>query len=110
MLLYVTVMVHPLVPILCDAWCHSFSEINHIATIHAKYGTHHLEISLSKTSEKNNEKSTSKIDSSDSQHIFIKVEKTALFQKVACTFPSIDLEKIIPIFIGLNTPPPKIYC
>lgn len=29
-----------------DAWDHSFAEARHIATVHAKYGEHHLEKQL----------------------------------------------------------------
>ena len=110
MLLYVTVVVHPLVPIICDAWCHSFSEINHLATVHAKYGTHHLEISLSKTGDKNEDKNLSKTSYSDSEHILIKSDKNSSTHKDCTHYLPLVRPKTLPIFLGITTPPPKFYC
>ncbi len=53
MLLYVTVMLKPLIPIVSDALSHTFSEAIHIATVHAIYGSNHLEKELSDTSPDN---------------------------------------------------------
>lgn len=54
MLLYVTVMFKPLIPIVNDTLSHIFSEAIHIATVHAIYGSNHLEKELSKNSENGN--------------------------------------------------------
>ena len=43
MLFYMVIMLKPLIPVICDAWSHIFAEAEHIATIHAKYGSNHLE-------------------------------------------------------------------
>ena len=53
LLLYVTVMFKPLVPIVSDAISHTFSEAIHIATVHAIYGSNHLEKELSNTTSDN---------------------------------------------------------
>ena len=46
LLLYITVIIKPLIPVVVNAWDHTFAEARHIATVHAKYGAHHLEKQL----------------------------------------------------------------
>ena len=43
MLLYLTVMLKPLAPFIIDTLEHTFAETEHIATVHAIYGEHHVE-------------------------------------------------------------------
>ena len=43
LLLYCTLMVKCAVPVTCDALSHLFNEEAHIATVHAIYGSHHLQ-------------------------------------------------------------------
>ena len=54
MLLYCTVMLKPLLPLINDAWSHSFAEASHIMTVHAKYGSNHLSKELAKGSDASN--------------------------------------------------------
>ena len=49
MLLYVTAMLKPLLPIADDWWSHEFNEIEHISLIHAKYRNHHLQKEVADT-------------------------------------------------------------
>ncbi len=49
MLLYLTVMLKSLLPTINDAVSHTFSEAEHLATVHAKYGDNHLESALART-------------------------------------------------------------
>lgn len=56
-LLYLTIMLKPLIPIVSDAWSHSFAEANHILAIHAKYGANHLEKELASGERDDNNKS-----------------------------------------------------
>ena len=42
-LLYCTLMVRCAMPVACDALSHLFNEEAHIATVHAVYGSHHLQ-------------------------------------------------------------------
>ncbi|MEP6512575.1 MAG: hypothetical protein ABJA79_01805 [Parafilimonas sp.] len=46
MLLYLTVVFKPAIPIISDALSHTFADAIHIATVHAKYGNNHLEKEL----------------------------------------------------------------
>ena len=43
LLLYCTLMVRCAMPVACDALSHLFNEEAHIATVHAVYGSHHLQ-------------------------------------------------------------------
>ena len=65
LLLYTVVMFKPLVPAICNAWDHAFAEARHIASVHAKYGTHHLEKQLAATEENGNAKNEANIKSTD---------------------------------------------
>lgn len=60
LLLYVSVMFKPLIPILDDAWSHAFSGIEHISLVHAKYGSNHVQknIADAEQSEKNHPSSS----------------------------------------------------
>ncbi len=59
MLLYVTVMIKPVIPVVCDTLSHLFSETEHIATVHATYGINHLQKELSNTTNDNNSRQAS---------------------------------------------------
>lgn len=50
MILYFTVMFKPLIPIIKDKLSHTFAEAIHIATVHAIYGTNHLQKEVDQTS------------------------------------------------------------
>ena len=110
MLLYATVMIHPLIPIVSDAWGHAFNEVAHISTVHAKDGTHHLEISLAKSSSGNNTKNANKTEDDVSEHILIKCESNIPGCVLLTIFPLVDKTKILSIFLLLHTPPPKFSC
>ena len=43
LLLYCTMMMQCAIPVACDGLSHLFNEEEHIATIHAVYGNHHLQ-------------------------------------------------------------------
>ena len=54
LLLYLTVILRPLLPLASDAWGHTFNEAIHIATVHAKYGANHLQSVLADNAAQNN--------------------------------------------------------
>lgn len=65
MLLYITVMFKPLIPILNDLWDHEFNEIEHISIVHAKYGSHHLQKEVADSDADNNQKGQTSLKSDD---------------------------------------------
>lgn len=59
LLLYCTMMVRCAIPAMCDELSHLFNEEKHIATIHAVYGSHHLQKEEAAVSQNNSSKHTS---------------------------------------------------
>ena len=112
LLLYLTVMIHPILPIVCDAWSHAFSEINHLAIVHAKYGSHHVEMALAKSIDNNNSKNknSNKINLSDTDHILIWTENRYSGHQLINSFPLFDKNNLPAIFLLKHTPPPKFTC
>ncbi len=49
LLLYSTVLMRCVLPVTCDALSHVFNEEKHLATIHAVYGSHHLQSEMAGT-------------------------------------------------------------
>jgi hypothetical protein len=110
-LLYATVMFKPLIPIVRDTLSHTFSEAIHLATIHAIYGTNHLEKELSDSTPDNiNSKHQNNINTEDPVPAHVLTNE--------CTFDfccngtdrdyfSLNLYKVKPGFIVKNLPPPK---
>ena len=54
LLVYLTVIFKPLLPIVSDAYAHIFEEAIHLATVHAKYGNNHLNKDLAHDSDTSN--------------------------------------------------------
>ena len=57
LLLYITVIVHPLLPIVHDGWEHEFNETEHLSHVRSYNGIDHLEKELKNT---NSEGATNK--------------------------------------------------
>ena len=51
LLIYATVILKPLIPVVEDVLIHCFAEAYHVATVHAKYGNNHLEKELANTND-----------------------------------------------------------
>lgn len=52
-LLYSSVILNPVIPIVSDVLSHEFAEAYHIAMVHAKYGANHLQQELTNTANEN---------------------------------------------------------
>ncbi|MEO7209434.1 MAG: hypothetical protein ABIY35_00700 [Chitinophagaceae bacterium] len=52
-LLYSTVILNPVIPIVSDILSHTFAEAYHISVVHAKYGANHLQQELTNTTNEN---------------------------------------------------------
>ena len=71
---YLVIMLKPLIPVICDAWSHIFEEAEHISTIHAKYGSNHLEMDLAKSgadSDNSKHQNATRAEESSFTHLFI---------------------------------------
>ena len=111
MLLYVTVMFKPLVPIVSDALSHTFSEAIHIATVHAIYGSNHLEKELSNTSSDNaNNKHQNSVNTEDPVPLHVSTHECIYdfcFTGTGKDYCSLNLYKLKSCFIFKEFPASK---
>ncbi len=109
-LLYVTVMLKPMLPIVSDTLSHTFYEAIHIATVHAIFGSNHLEKELSDTAPDNAGSKHQNVNLEDQVpfHVSVDTSHDGLTFNVADQFySSLRLYKPKPGFILRNFPPPK---
>lgn len=111
LLLYLTVMLKPLVPLIQDAISHSFNYAEHIASVHEKYGNNHLQKDVS---DKNSGENTGKTANSISPENPVPVHISANEYAACLIFSLISTEKILfipaclqSVFLLKNIPPPK---
>jgi hypothetical protein len=111
LLLYVTIILKPLLPILSDVYSHTFAEVIHITTVHAKYGSNHLAYDLAKADSDDNSKdqTTPKSDDPFPFHVFADYSDMNLIIKKDtasyCLFKQYTLPSVC---ILKHTPPPRL--
>ena len=66
-LLYVTVMLKPFIPVIADIWEHDYNEMEHITLVHAKYGRNHVQKEVAESSANDDQNKTNNILSSEDQ-------------------------------------------
>ncbi len=112
MLLYITVIVKPIFPIVSDWYEHEFNSIQHEFKVHKVYGNHHLdkEIADSNSEEEHNKNSNS-VKSEDSVpfHIILEDYKYLIYSAIINkVFTSCFLSELSSVFLSLEGPPPKL--
>lgn len=111
LLIYSTVILKPLIPVIEDGLSHCFAEAYHIATVHAKYGNNHLENEIAGTSDNtdnSSNKNTLKEDDAVSVHV-VSIEENCCFE-IANTILSYIIQPKSPlckIVLSKTVPPPK---
>jgi hypothetical protein len=109
LLLYSLVILKPIVPIVSDAVSHVFDEAIHIATVHAKYGSHHLEKELANAANDNG-KNHNAIMSEENVAVHLSTTEYSysfyLFipEKI---YPLSRLHNLKIVVIPTQAPPPK---
>jgi hypothetical protein len=110
-LLYLTVVFQPLIPIICDAFAHTFENEIHLATIHAHYGSNHLETTLAEAGadSKNNEKHATLNNEEPFPVHFSEEVYVNLFslKNIPVKHPVANLSLLPFAFIAKQFPPPK---
>ena len=110
-LLYITVMFKPLIPIVSDVLSHTFSKAIHIATVHAVYGSHHLEKELLNSSSDNASSShQNTVNAEDPVPPHVSTNEWLYdfyFDKTAKAHSSMKLYKPKAGFILKSLPPPR---
>lgn len=111
MLLYIAVMFKPVIPVVMDAYDHAFHECIHLATVHEKYGSNHLDKALANAgSDNENGKSQKSISTEDPVPVHITSGEVSFALSASdttiqwaggkfCTLPSVFLSRL--------SPPPK---
>ena len=114
MMLYLLMVCRPVLPVISDMLSHSFTEAEHISTVHAKYGSHHREIEIAATANESNgsKKNTHTLANEVSLTEHVVTEECTIgiiweqTPKYFCPLRPGDLiTKYLPVF----TPPPEIY-
>ncbi len=111
MLLYLSVMFKPLIPIISDAWEHEFNEIEHLSLVHEKYGSHHLqkELGASSTNDEH-DKNSNTLRSEDQVAFHVLADEYNSHKNSAAFDKHFDLLKYFKlpsVFIAREGPPPK---
>ena len=109
MLVYTTVIIKPVIPIVEDAFAHTFAEVIHIATVHAMYGENHLQKELANTSDNDKSKSQNNLKTEDLVpiHICPEVCDHIPYLRVDKNYNSVILYQIASVFLFNEAPPPK---
>ncbi len=111
MLLYVTIMLKPLVPVVDDWWEHEFNPIKHQIHVHAIYGSNHLQKELAdENSNNDNNKNQNTLKSQDqvSFHVSPAISKYGCtLNKSDIQYSSFILNKLPLVLISNQGPPPK---
>ncbi len=112
LLLYLTVICKPIVPMVQDIVAHTFFEHEHLAMVHHHGGKNHVDIELSNsTKEDIAGNGTAKLKSSDDLpvHFPVKYEAPlADFHKQLLIHTCYDLLPNLPIaFVAIQVPPPR---
>lgn len=109
LLLYSTVILNPVIPIVSDALSHSFAKAYHIEMVHAKYGANHLQQELTNTTNENGQhKKDLDEQSQTGTHlpVLIKnnIESTTTLSK---KFAALHILSYTNIYLKKVSPPPK---
>ncbi len=111
MLLYITVMLKPLLPIATDWWSHEFNEIEHISKVHAVYGSHHLQKEVADTSSENDHNKDQNAAKSEDQLSFHVSPEIYQYNVIVSSsdrrYHTFKLSKPAAVFISNQAPPPK---
>lgn len=111
LLLYLTVMLRPIIPVIGDAWSHTFNKAEHLSTVHAHWGKDHLAVEVAdKASENDNSKSqrTIKLEDQFTSHICTPVYKfICSLKEENLPYASLQACQITAVFISVQAPPPK---
>ena len=101
-------MFKPLIPLISDMYAHTFGEAIHLATVHAKYGSNHLDRALAKAGNNTKEQRNSSpvevsmVHINASEYLY-----TFLADKILPLPFLITIEKLYTNCLSIFSPPPK---
>ena len=103
-------MFKPVIPVIMDAYDHAFHESIHLATIHEKYGSHHLDKALADTGADNENGKNQKTTGNEEVTVHISSDN------ITCNLHTCRINKqyslfaflrISAVFLSKLSPPPK---
>ena len=111
LLLYATVALKPALPLISDFLSHTFAETQHIATVHAHHGEHHLEHEMAETGEDHDhEQNHSLPKAEDLIQVHLGEKGYSVMFGIADLTPCYPLfvnQKLPFTFLSKHSPPPK---
>jgi hypothetical protein len=110
LLIYITAMCKPVLPLVNDILAHTFWKTQHIITVHHENGKDHLHYELKKISDQNNEDADSsapKSAESVSVHILLQNNYDFSYSIVSQQKHLSGSYSLLSTFLELNPPPPK---
>ncbi len=113
LLLYVTVMLKPLIPMLSDAWSHCFAEAEHIATVHAKFGANHVEKQLADSEKDANGKSQDTTKTAEPVPVHFSYNTYLCITSVEPIINAYNLPRLYKprsVFLSKQIRPPQFSC
>jgi hypothetical protein len=110
-LIYITVMFRPLIPVIKDTFSHAFSEAIHMATVHAVYGSNHLQKELDNTTDNSNGKHHAGSGFEEQVPVHVSANEYVHYIKRdqrSRAYSCLELYKLKAGFIIKFSPPPKL--
>ena len=110
LLIYITAVCKPVLPLVNDLLAHTFWKTEHIITVHRENGKDHLHHELKKVSDQNNEDANSpapKSAESVSVHILLQNNYDFSYSATSEHKHLTSSYSLLSTFLELNTPPPK---
>ncbi len=112
LILYATLMFKPLIPIAQDILSHTFSEAIHIATVHAIYGSNHVQKEIADNEADNSKHQSTTTNGEDQAKIHIPT-MACLYNFYSITsfknYPSFKYYGLLAGHIIKFSPPPKFF-
>lgn len=109
LLLYCTVLMRCAIPVACDGLSHIFNEEDHIATVHAMYGSDHLEKEIA-SEEKDSNKNQTSVKNEDQVAVHLSIEAFNFIPRTIVdnnTFSGFPFVKPAIIFLSKEIQPPR---
>lgn len=109
--LYSFIMIKPLLPYIIDNLDHILNFQEHMATVHAHHGDHHVHTEVAKTAKNdNNEKSTNtlKKDASEKEYIIVDKDCVLCFQIEPRKYFTALPKFIVSSYLNNDYPPPRV--
>jgi hypothetical protein len=114
LLLYATVALKPTLPLISDFLLHAFTEAEHISTVHAHHGDHHLEHEIAEAGkEHGHEQNHSLPKAEDVVQSHLPVSRYIVDSGATDFNQNYSLliqQKLPAIFLTKQGPPPKFSC